>query len=154
MIDPTNMTNYERDDWELEEMIFFCVCVAGKNAMTTARGLESFLSVASFAAFVDDEPPWMPFKAIDWLFSHGINVAVLLKDAGIGCYNHRAQTFRELIKSDFDLKTCTVDDLETVKGIGMKTSRFFILHSPFPEGCRSSTDRHARLEIPQEAWYH
>jgi thermostable 8-oxoguanine DNA glycosylase len=30
---------------------------------------------------------------------------------------------------DLDLHTCTIADLEAIKGIGPKTSRFFMLHS-------------------------
>jgi thermostable 8-oxoguanine DNA glycosylase len=30
---------------------------------------------------------------------------------------------------DLNLRTCTVDDLETIRGIGMKTSRLFVLHT-------------------------
>ena len=30
---------------------------------------------------------------------------------------------------DLDLRTCTIADLEAIKGIGPKTSRFFMLHS-------------------------
>jgi endonuclease III len=58
-----------------------------------------------------------------------IDMALLMKGSGIGCYNLKSRTFRELAHADLDLKTCTTDDLEKIPGIGMKTSRCFIIHS-------------------------
>lgn len=129
MIDPTNMTRYNQDKSELEETILFCCSVAGKNAMTTSKLLDVFLRYAHDYAFADPEPPYDPFDAIRGMFTVGINVALILKDCGFGCYNHRAKTFKQLVYSNIDLETCTTSDLEAISGIGMKTSRFFILHS-------------------------
>jgi len=53
----------------------------------------------------------------------------LMKIAGIGCYNQKSRTFVELAHSRLDLRICSAADLEKIYGIGMKTSRCFILHS-------------------------
>ena len=52
-----------------------------------------------------------------------------MKEAGIGCYNHKAMTFHQLVHADIDLRTCAPEELEQIYGIGMKTSRCFILHT-------------------------
>jgi len=64
-----------------------------------------------------------------------------MKRFGIGCYNHKAKAFRELLASKIDLKTCDVDDLERIAGIGPKTSRCFLLHSR-PNQTYAGLDRH------------
>lgn len=123
MVDPSRITNYNLNTAELEEHLLFWVCAAGKNGTTAARCLDRFiLSIKGY--------PFGPFKAIreyDKMFE--MDMALLMKASGIGCYNIKARTFKELAHSNLDLKTCTNDDLESIHGIGMKTSRCFILHS-------------------------
>lgn len=123
MIDPANITNFKLSDEALEEHILFWVAVAGKNASNTSRALNSFLD------HLYDRCPGAvgPFDAIRmygkrWL-SH------TLKKHGIGCYTHRAKAFWELANSNLNLRTCSVEDLEKIHGIGPKTSRCFIMHS-------------------------
>ena len=43
MIDPTNITDYNRSIYSLQEVLLFWICAAGKNAISAARGLEKFL---------------------------------------------------------------------------------------------------------------
>jgi thermostable 8-oxoguanine DNA glycosylase len=57
------------------------------------------------------------------------NLPKLLKDHGIGCYNNKAKAVWELVNSNLNLRTCSVDDLEKIYGIGSKTSRCFLIHS-------------------------
>lgn len=52
-----------------------------------------------------------------------------MKSHGIGCYNAKAKTFLCLVRKDFNLKTCTLEDLESIPGIGPKTARCFLIHS-------------------------
>jgi thermostable 8-oxoguanine DNA glycosylase len=56
-------------------------------------------------------------------------MAIRLRNAGIGCYNMKASYFFDLIYSDINLKKCSVEELEKIKGIGPKTARCFLLHS-------------------------
>ena len=44
-------------------------------------------------------------------------------------YKRIYRAFVELIESGIDLKTCTVEELESIYGIGPKTARFIIMHS-------------------------
>lgn len=144
MIDPREMTKYDCTDNELEERILFSCCVAGKNAMSTARGLHSFFNtIECFSIFKSS-----PFKQIQCVKSRfGYDFIIeTLKRSGIGCYNNRARTFSDLIDKKLDLKTCSVKDLEEVWGIGEKTSRFFILHTR-PNVRYAALDTHIRKHM-------
>ena len=139
MIDPENITNYNLTDEELEGTILFWVTAAGKNGRTAAKCLDKFLNII-------EKPILSPFEAV-WLKSYEDAIVFRLSDkyiniidkhkcipeimrsCGIGCYNQKARTFVELACSDLNLRTCTAEDLEKIYGIGMKTSRCFILHS-------------------------
>jgi len=43
MIDPYNITKYNRTDWELEEFALFCILVTGKRADYIAKQLYKML---------------------------------------------------------------------------------------------------------------
>jgi len=116
MVDPTKITNYNLDQHQLEEVVLFWVCAAGKNGVTAARSLNNFLSRILNSS---------PFEVI----RRTENLAQTMKNAGIGCYNNKAKTFASLANSGLNLKTCTVDDLENISGIGPKTARCFLIHS-------------------------
>lgn len=119
MIDPYNITNYNRTQYELEEFILFCVAVAGKTAKVIARQLDLFLSPANTT----------PFQYIQYL-SHSGQLESQLRQAKLGQYTKLVTAYTELSRWSFDqLKNCMPNDLESIKGIGPKTSRFFILHS-------------------------
>jgi hypothetical protein len=128
MIDPKNITKYNQTTAELEEFILFWVCAAGKNAQNAAKGLDKLLRITDASS---------PFEKIKKLSGSenspnllGVSyLAYVLKQCGIGCYNQKAWTFLELAYSGLNLHTCSAQELETITGIGMKTSRCFILHS-------------------------
>jgi thermostable 8-oxoguanine DNA glycosylase len=123
MIDPTDPKDiiyYNRTKEQLEEFILFCISVAGKNAITTSRGLDKFLQPAR-------EYNLSPFDHLRLLSFDELTAN--LKNSGFGCYNNRAKSFTSLINAHLDLKNCSVVDLEQIHGIGPKTSRFFVLFS-------------------------
>jgi len=118
MIDPFNITDYDMDRPRLEEFLLFWVCAAGKKATTVSKSLDNFLETTRGTS---------PFDKIK---SVGLtNLPNILKKHGIGCYTSKARSMWELANSDMDLKSCTADDLENIHGIGMKTSRCFLIHS-------------------------
>jgi hypothetical protein len=43
MIDPRDVTKFDRTQAELEEYWLFCIVAAGKTAMTQARLLDAYL---------------------------------------------------------------------------------------------------------------
>ena len=121
MIDPDIITQYNLNEKELQEHILFWVCAAGKNGRTAAKCCDKFLNL------IGANEIYLPFTVIQGLPREIL--PGLLKNCGIGCYNSKARTMWELAHSKLNLKTCTAEDLEEIYGIGMKTSRCFILHS-------------------------
>lgn len=122
MIDPTKITNFDRSIEELEELLLFCIAVAGKNATTTAKNLDYLLD------FGRDFSNGSPFEIIRCL-SQKYDLAELIKSFGFGCYSTKSKGFIQISYSKLDLNLCTTEDLEKIHGIGMKTSRFFVLHT-------------------------
>lgn len=121
LVDPENITRFDMDDRELELVLLFWVCAAGKNARVAAGNLDRLLRHGCELFGVK-----APFSIILG-FGHGLpNV---LREHGIGCYNNKARTMLELAGTGLDLKSCSVSALEGVKGIGPKTARCFIMHS-------------------------
>lgn len=133
MVDPTTITNFSRTDAELEEFAVFCVVVAGKNAISSAKAvykLEDYLSL-SLIALCDKTF----LRMIDYYVEQsGLDkFAELLKMSGVGCNKAKSKTLAVLAHrvglGETNLRTCSVEDLEQISGIGSKTARYFILHS-------------------------
>lgn len=131
MVDPKRITNFNRSDYDLEELIIFSICVAGHNAHATASSVDCFLNYL----FIIKEFPRYPLAALlTYTKLEGLNnLQKVLKKCGIGCYTSRALACYNLAEKvgsgEINLRTCKPEDLEKIKGIGSKTSRFFILHS-------------------------
>lgn len=118
MVDPTDVTKFNRTESELQEFLLFCTVVAGKTAHIQAGKLDTFLTM--------DKKDLTPFKIIEYY----LDKEILLKKmqlVGLGQYRRLVKCFRQLI--NLDVNTCTLDQLEEVYGIGPKTARFFLLHS-------------------------
>lgn len=125
MIDPVKATNYNRTTHELEEFLLFCVLVAGKNATRMAISLEWLLDYGRYNYCDKNDGPFDIVKAID----QQDNLPQVMKKYGIGCFNRKAEYIVQTAQSSLDLKTCTPEHLEAIPGIGMKTARYFILHT-------------------------
>jgi len=70
---------------------------------------------------------WGIFDAI---YFSGIDYAVsMAKKHGLGKYTVLQKFIEQFNSSNIDLKQCTAEDLEKLPGIGMKTSRFFLLNT-------------------------
>ncbi len=122
MIDPVNITKFENTKEELEEVLLFWVLAAGKNAITASRCLDNFLKYIYKLKGLENQP----FNCIK---KTGSDLPQIMRNHGIGCYNNKSKTFWQLANSNLDLRSCSVEDLEKIYGIGMKTSRCFIIHS-------------------------
>lgn len=116
MIDPSNVTNASRTEAELEEFLLFCIVVAGKNADQQAAKLERFLEGRS------------PFAYIRACVKEG-SLVRRLKAVKMGKYTLLGRSLRLLANSGINLRTCTWRELTEFPGIGIKTSKFFVLHS-------------------------
>ena len=149
MIDPTDVTHFNRTDAELEEFLLFCVVVAGKTAATQAKLLHKllyeFVSVLNeeeklYVAYLPGDADELnsfysgrftedtPFNRIRFLIQRNI-LQDFIKGSKLGQYRKIERAFRELVESDLDLRSCSIDQLEKIHGIGFKTSRFFMVHS-------------------------
>lgn len=133
MIDPDNITDYNRGPGALRELLLFCIFVAGHNAHTTAKNLDRFVQ--------RHLKGWVRPSACrgrgrfgaalaDYVAKHSNEqIAQHLKACGIGCYTRHAGSIRQVATTTLDLKTASVEELEKLSGVGPKTSRFFVLHS-------------------------
>ena len=126
MINPYQITNYNRRSSELEEFLLFCIVVAGKTAYIQAQKLEDFLvSVNKRLMMPENINPFQTLKSAE---QHGILMEEILK-AKLGQYKKIYSGFKYICSNQYDLNKMTPELLEKIPGVGMKTSRFFLLHS-------------------------
>lgn len=116
---PTAITNFNRTERELQEFALFCVLVAGKNSDFAAKKLDAIL-----AQFPKDALPFDGFCAAK-------DISIVLTNAKTGQYTRLTNAVYDLIglHDEVGLQNATLADLLSVRGIGPKTARFFILHS-------------------------
>jgi len=133
MIIPEKITNYNRTQAELEEFLIFAIIVAGKTAKTQAQKLDSFLCNHPLKNGTLNEKKHSPFDFIQALISldfHDLNMLGLwMKDCKLGQYKRLDKAFRGILQFKGKLDSVSVEELESIEGIGSKTSRFFLLHS-------------------------
>lgn len=128
MISPENITKYNRTQSELEEFLLFSIMVAGKSSKQTAQKLESFL----FATLGMISPlTWIQnlVKIKENNISSTDPLMVCMKNHKLGQYNRLFSAFTGILQFKDKLDSVTVQELESIKGIGPKTARFFVLHS-------------------------
>lgn len=125
MIEPTKITNYNRTQAELEEFLLFAILVAGKTAKTQAEKLEAFLKSKKHVGLPSDTTP---FQYLIYL-TNLQDMVTPMKAYKLGQYNRIEKAFRGILQFQGKLDSVTLDDLESIEGIGPKTARFFLLHS-------------------------
>jgi thermostable 8-oxoguanine DNA glycosylase len=126
MINPYSITNYNRTVPELEEFILFCIVVAGKTAYIQARKLDEFLLSVKARLMMPEQVS--PFQIIKSAEQHGI-LFEEIKKAKLGQYKKINSAFKYISEKEYNLNRMTPKILEEIPGVGMKTSRFFLLHS-------------------------
>jgi len=115
-INPTQITKYDRSEGELQAFWIFCIMVAGKNSDYAARVVSKLLS---------QNKDQNPFAYMRRLSPQGLHNALVASKCGQYHRIHRA--ISESL--ELDLRTCTLEDLMGVYGVGPKTARFFLLHT-------------------------
>jgi thermostable 8-oxoguanine DNA glycosylase len=126
MIDPYKITKYNRTQNELEEFLLFCIVVAGKTAYIQAQKLNDFLvSVNTRLCMPENINPFQSLKSAE---QHGILLEEIQK-AKLGQYKKIYAGFKYISNCQLDLRKTTTEQLEVIPGVGMKSSRFFLLHS-------------------------
>lgn len=125
MINPTEITNYNRTENELEEFLMFAILVAGKTAKTQAQKLEEFLSSKKILGLPKDTTP---FEFLEYLIAGNMLTNLMMKHK-LGQYKRLLIAFLGIVRFKGNLKNVSVEELESISGIGSKTARFFVLHS-------------------------
>ena len=128
MIDPKKVTDYNRNEWQLQEFLIYCVCVAGKKSEIESPKVRKFCMDARFGHGLT------PFELIRKLLSVSSveedGLMQHLKKYKIAPYQQRYNSFKDIVTLlDTDLRKVTIDQLQEVRGISTKTSRFFLTHS-------------------------
>jgi len=114
-VNPLAVQNFDRTDRELEIFWLFCICVAGKNADQTAT------KVAQLAENVPAD-----VRVLEYL-ARTPDLHNMLVANRVGQYSRIELAIKGSAK--LDLRTATLDDLESVFGVGPKTARFFLIHT-------------------------
>ena len=114
-VTPERITDFNRSDAELQSFLIFAVAVAGKNADSVAPKVNRMLADWNTEPFT-------------FLRTYRRDIDTIMRDWKMGPYDQRMIPAMNGI-IDLDLRSCTIADLEAIKGIGPKTSRFFMLHS-------------------------
>jgi thermostable 8-oxoguanine DNA glycosylase len=122
MINPAEVTNYNRTQDELQEFILFCINVAGKKSSVESPKLEIFIERAK-----DITKETSPFNCIKKLIKLG-RLNEIMHWAKLSPYAQRYNSYVAVSKIK-DLQTVTLNRLLQVPGIGLKTARFFLSHS-------------------------
>jgi thermostable 8-oxoguanine DNA glycosylase len=126
MIDPYNVTKFNRTEEELQEFLLFCIVVAGKTAYIQTKKLSELLSSINERLMMPEHiSPYQSLKSADQC---GILMEEIQK-AKLGQYRKIYSGFKYICEHKYDLRNTTTEELELIPGVGMKTSRFFLLHS-------------------------
>ena len=125
-VDPYNITKYNRTKAELECFLLFCIVVAGKTAYIQAQKLDEFLTSINKRLMMPEHVS--PFQSLKSAEKLGIVMEEILR-AKLGQYKKIYNGFKYITENEYDLTRMNPDLLERIPGVGMKTSRFFLLHS-------------------------
>lgn len=118
MIDPKNITDYNRTDEQLQAFWIFSCVVAGKNSDFAASVISKLLSKGKRFSKT-------PFQYLEELGETGVRNALVAAKSG----NYTRIT-RFIIESlSLDLRTATFEELMNVFGIGPKSASNWIFHS-------------------------
>ena len=119
MVDPEDVTNFQRTRAELFEFWLFSLFVRGKTASVQARKLDAFFaSLGGMPGILDLDRS---------------EIERGLRDVKAGQYGSLADaihaTNQALREDPAFLETADPEHLTALPGVGPKTARFFILHS-------------------------
>lgn len=125
MIDPQNIVKSDYTDSQLQELLIFSICVAGKSTKTIAPRAKELFKFMQIHA--ESRLP------LSHVYNLPLDLWSSIRRFGIGCYKMKADAIlgvAQLITYDkLDLRTCTVQDLENIYGIGPKTAKAFVVWS-------------------------
>ena len=103
----------------------FCVMVAGKNSHQQAAKLDDMLSDRYKNPGCED---MRPFEFVLHLIKSNL-FEQWLRVHRVGQYRRIGGAFRGLVQYDGHMHAISLEQLESIYGIGKKSSRFYLLHS-------------------------
>jgi len=112
----------ERGKQELQTLLIFSIMVAGKTAKVIEKQCYDF-----FVQFRVH-----PFETIQNIIENNVLDSELRKArtgqyAKFGQYAKLFNAFHEVVK--LDVNNITLEELENIKGVGKKTSRYFLMYA-------------------------
>ena len=122
-VDPTNITHFYRDANQLESFWLFCMFVAGKNSDYASRCLSKLIHGMSKSGYDGI------FNYLNDLGRDGIHNALVASK--VGQYGRLTKGIMQSLY--LDLRTCSLEHLLNIHGVGNKTARLFLLHTR--QGC-------------------
>ena len=152
-VNPTDITDFNRDTDQLEAFWLFCMFVAGKNSDYASRCLSKMIHASKQLTHKRDDDGNLALTPLGNIEEEGIfNYFKSIGEVGVhnALVANKVGQYGRLTKGimqslDLDLLNCTLDDLLNIHGVGNKTARFFLLHTR--EGCD-----HAVLDTHILAW--
>jgi len=144
MINPSNITNFERTDKELQEFALFAPSVAGKTAKIQSQKLDDLIEN------LDDRFGGVsPYDNVRAASAAGV-LEEEMRNVKLGKYSILLPCFITLAMLGCQwLKRCDVEDMKAVPGIGDKTARFFIMHTR-PDANVATLDTHVLKWMEEE----
>jgi len=130
MIDPYDLTK-PWDEIRLQEWFIFGVCVPGKSADQTAAKVQAMLEDMREQSMLPigisgSVTNLTPFACIDCAIKFG-TLGRFLRKHKLGQYRRINKALRGMIK--INPATVTLEELETIHGVGAKTSRMLLLYT-------------------------
>lgn len=157
-IDPLNITNYNRTPIELQLFFLFCIFVANKPSDVTAKKVNNMflprydnafnLRVLEENPLIHDEGIHSPFAVIHIMVKFKL-VRKWLEHWKVGQYARFTRAIHDVhetfLLGTAHLDTITLDNLMKITGMGMKSARFFLVHSRWDQP-------HAILDVHVLKW--
>ena len=112
--------NYDRSRDDLEELLFFCVAVAGKMSRTVGPAVKRFFAERKY----NESPFYYLRRLLD-------NQQLLsqMRLHKLGQYTKLLKFSLHITKEHLDPTIAGLETLESIHGIGPKTARFFLLYT-------------------------
>jgi len=154
LIDPNDVENFNRTILEKEAFFFFTIFVAGKTAKTIAPKAQNFHQDLIILLLLKLPEKQVIENGIIRLFDYLsiTEVMEVLYTNKVGKYSVLEKLFIELKERKTDLNNITIDELESLSGIGKKTSRYFMLYTFKDAGDIAILDRHVLTFLRQKGY--
>lgn len=133
-VKPETLIDYKRNLEQLEELIIYLILVAGGNSNRTITSMEKLDAKCETRyplSFDNIRQLCVAGHSTTGTFVNQTQLANILKECGFRLYNQRANFLLRAyntVRYDISgLRKASVDELEKIPGIGMKSARLFLM---------------------------